>query len=57
MLKKKKLNEIDECLYSHFNIENGRKHATFLVYYDYFKKGKNATETQKKIVQCMDKVL
>ena len=33
---------------SHFNIEDGRKY-TFLAYYDLlFKKGKNATEIQKR---------
>ena len=31
----------------HFNIEDGRQHTTLSAYY-YFKKGKNATETQKK---------
>ena len=43
---------------SHFNIEDGRKYATFLEYYAllayyvlayYFKKGKNATKTPQKI--------
>ena len=38
-----------EFLYSHFNIEGGRKKGTFSAYYAlYFKKGKNATERQKK---------
>ena len=33
-----------------FNIEDGRKKATFLAYYGYyFKKGKNTVETHKKI--------
>ena len=32
---------------SHFDIEDRKRHATFLVYY--FKKSKNKTETQKKI--------
>ena len=33
-----------------FNIENGRKKASFLAYYVYyFKKGKNATEMHKKV--------
>ena len=39
--------KIGEFLCSHFNIEDGRKKATFSAFY--FKKGKNATETQKKI--------
>ena len=35
---------------SHFNIEDGRKYATFLhIMLYYFKKGKNTTEMQKKI--------
>ena len=43
----KKLTKI-EFLCSHFNIEDGRKYATFSVYYAlFFKKGKNATDTQK----------
>ena len=34
---------------SHFNIEDGRKYATFCAYYaGYFKKGKNTTEMQKE---------
>ena len=46
----KKLIKIGEFLCSHFNIEDERKYATFqhVILY-YFKKGKNATETQKKI--------
>ena len=42
--------KIGELLCSHFNIENGRKkqHIQHIMLY-YFKKGKNATETQKKI--------
>ena len=37
-------------MYSHFNIEDGRKYATFSAYYALlFEKGKNTTETQKKI--------
>ena len=41
-------------LCSYFNIEDGRKYATFqLIMIYYFKKGKNATETHKKrFVQC-----
>ena len=42
--------KIGEFLCSHFNIEDGRNKATFwhiMLYY--FKKGKNTTETQKKI--------
>ena len=50
--------KISEYLHSHFNIEDGRKYATFLEYYAllayyvlayYFKKGKNATKTPQKI--------
>ena len=45
---KKKLSKSGEFLCSHFNIEDGRKY-TFLAYYDLlFKKGKNATEIQKR---------
>ena len=47
---KKKLIKILEFLCSHFNIEDGRKKQYFqhiMLYY--FKKGKNATEMQKKI--------
>ena len=50
--------KIGEFLCSHFNIGDGRKKATFrhiMVYY--FKKGKNAAETQKRFVQCTEKVL
>ena len=56
-LVKKKTIKFGEFLYSHFNIEEGRRYATFLVHY--FKKGKNTTEkhTQKGFVQCMEKVL
>ena len=34
---------------SHFNIEDGRRYATFSVYYSFFifQKGKNSTGTQK----------
>ena len=39
-----------EFLCRYFNTEDGRKKATFSTYYTYyFKKGKNATETQRKI--------
>ena len=56
-LKKKNI-KIGEFLCSHFNTENGRKYATFLAYHVfYFKKGKNTTETKKRFVQCMEKVL
>ena len=42
--------KIGEFLYDHFNIEDGRKFATFwCIMLYYFKKGKNATETQKSI--------
>ena len=45
----KKLITIGGFLCSHFNIEDGRKYATFWhVMLYYFKKGKNATEMQKK---------
>ena len=42
--------KIGEFLCSHFNIEDGRKkqHFRYIMLY-YFKKGKNATETHKKI--------
>ena len=44
----KKSIKIGEFLCSHFNIEYGRKYATFWCIMLYcFKKGKNATETQK----------
>ena len=57
-IKKKKPYQIGEFLCSHFNIEDGRKQATFLAYYDYFRKGKNATKThRKRCVQCVEKVL
>ena len=40
---------IGKFLCSHFNIEDRRKYAAFLVYYAYyFKKGKNATWKQKQ---------
>lgn len=42
--------QLGEFLYSHFNIEDGRENQHFwhmMLYY--VKKGKNATETQKKI--------
>ena len=47
---KRKFIKIGEFLYSHFNIEDGRKKQYFqhiMLYY--FKKGKNAIEMQKKI--------
>ena len=44
----KKLIKIVEFLCSHFNIEDGRKYATFWhIMLFYFKKSKNTTETQK----------
>ena len=46
----KKTYKIGEFLCSHFNIEGGRKYTTFWhIKLYYFKKGKNATEMQKKI--------
>ena len=36
-------------LYSHFNIEDGRKKTLWYIMLYYFKKGKNASEVQKKI--------
>ena len=44
---------------SHFNVEDGRKKATFLAYYALlFKKGKNVTATPKKrCVKCIEKRL
>ena len=41
---------------NHFNIEDRRKYATFwCIMLYYFKKGKNATQMQKKrFVQCME---
>ena len=55
--KKKKLIKIGEFLCSHFRIEGGRKKQHFWhVMLYYFKKGKNATETQKRFVWCMEKV-
>ena len=37
-------------MYSYFNTEDVRKKATFSTHYTYYlKKGKNDTETQKKI--------
>ena len=46
----KKLIKIGESLCSRFNIADGRKkqHYRHIMFY-YFKNGKNATETQKKI--------
>ena len=57
-INKKKLIKIGEFLCRHFNIEDGRKkqHFWHIMLY-YFKKGKNATEMQKRFVQCMEKVL
>ena len=53
----KKLIKISEFLCSHFNIEGGRKqHFQHIMLY-YLKKGKTATETQKRFVQCMENVL
>ena len=50
----KKLIKIDEFLRSHFNIEDGRRNTTFLVYYALlFQKGKNATETHTKKISAM----
>ena len=50
--------KIGEFLCSHFNIEieENMQHLQHIMLY-YFKKGKNATETQKRFVQCMEKVL
>ena len=46
---KKKI-KIGEFWCSHFNVEDGRKYATFLVYYALlFKKGKCVPETQKRL--------
>ena len=47
---KKRLIKIGEFLYSHFNVEDGwkKQHFRYIMLY-YFKKGKNATETQKMI--------
>ena len=47
---KKKTSKLVIFLYSNFNIEDGRKWATFwhIILY-YFKKGKNITKTLKKI--------
>ena len=46
----KNLIKIGEFLCGHFNIEDGRKYTTFwhIMFY-YFKKGKNSTETQKRL--------
>ena len=41
--------KIGEFLCSHFNIEDGRKQLFWRIMLYYLKKGKNATETQKKI--------
>ena len=50
--------KIGEFLCSHFNIEDGRRYATFwCIMLYYFKKGIKATEMQKLFVQCMEKVL
>ena len=48
--KKKNLIKIGEFLCSHFRTEGGRKkqHFWHIIFY-YFKKGKNATETQKDL--------
>ena len=45
----KKNIKISEFLCSHFNIEDGRKYATFLTHYALLFQEKHATETQKKI--------
>ena len=46
----KKLIKIGEFLHSHFNIEDGRKKQHFWhIMLSYFQKGKNTTETLKKI--------
>ena len=45
---KKENQNSGEFLCNHFNIENGRKHFQHVMLYC-FKKGKNATETQRKI--------
>ena len=45
--------KIGEVLCSHFNIDDGRKYATFLhIMLYYFKKGKNGTEMQKICAVC-----
>ena len=46
----KKLIKIGEFLSRHFNIKDGRGYTTFqhIMFY-YFKKGKTATETQRKM--------
>ena len=50
--------KIGEFLCRHFNIEDGRKYTYQRISLYYFKKGKNATERQKKKdLQCMEKVL
>ena len=36
-------------MYSHFNIEDGRKQYFWHIMLYYFQKGKNATEMQRKI--------
>ena len=54
----KKLIKVGEFLCSYFNIEDGDKYTMFwhiMLYY--FKKDKNASEMQKKNVQCLEKVL
>ena len=54
--------KIDEFLCSHFNIEvlilkmEENTHFWCIMLY-YFKKGKNATEKQKRFVQYMEKAL
>ena len=55
----KKLIKIVEFLCSHFNIEDRRKKATFSAYYalSFQKRQKHNWNTQKKFVQCMEKVL
>ena len=51
----KKTLKLLNFLYSHFNIEDGRKCATFshIILY-YFKQGKNATEMQKDLCTVPD---
>ena len=45
----KRLIKIGEFLYSHFNIEDGRKQYFWHIMLYYFKKAKNSTEMQKQI--------
>ena len=47
-VKKKKHIKVGALLCSYFNIEYGRKHFWHIMLY-YFKKGKNASETQKDL--------